>query len=252
MPKLIVIIFAIFLTTNSAAAEPQQRYVLINDMLSAIPGRSHTANYRFRMPFMKDITHLRFDTDCVAKIANIYVARSELTQHKFEALAKTEINLKEKGLIGFTLELDNPNLFNTLCRVNVTGLIDPTAQEPEETISLESFLYVGTINYVGAHQRNLRITVRPENAITHIWLRIPEFCNSAEILEVLTLDSNAISKRTQPSQAHPGVFVTDSHQGGGAPVKINVNLNGPSDLQCDIPIYIKTTGPENPFDPDHQ
>ena len=222
--------------------------------LNILPGDSTTALMRYRLPGIDQVTALKVSLtgsgaqECAAMVRDVEVEFVRGAIRKFFKLDRNGmINFKKPGFAGFVLNFRNFQVFSVPCNLDVRAVIGASVVEPVEpkppvtSVKVDEFKFVGVLRYRGGFANTLTVPIQSTGKATHFLLRTPEFCKGLEILaaEYGKLGEYWVSQKFKPIQDSYSIG-TDGIAGIDS---LRLIANGPVELQCDIPVYLRTEEP---------
>jgi hypothetical protein len=269
MKHLYQLITAVLLAGPSYwAAEAREIFhPIIDEQMRIISGPSESALYRNYFEFMRRVNGVQVELlspqggACQSVATHVTIEFGEYSpRQRGELPASKRLIFNRPGLLGVKVHFYNANLMSEYCIVRLWGLENavygpgpgpgpgPTPNPGE--LKLSEFRYVGAIAYDGGFSSNLELPVAPSHPLTHVWLRVPQYCTGAEILEVQWQSpSQWVTATALKDPPHMYQLITNGTTEGARIGGVKVLMNGPRNISCDIPVYMRILGPENPFEP---
>lgn len=174
---------------------------------------------------------------CGARVAAVDVLEVG-AMHAVRVLpnARGEVALPHVNLQAFAILVDQPTYIRGRCTMHVSVLPqdDDGGTDPDPTPG--DFELAGVITYQGGFQHRLELPIAGEK-VKRIWARIPAHCAGAEILEAGTVSEGHYdpARLVDPAKLIFAVAARDGVRAGA----LSISLNGPTNLSCDIPLYVE-------------
>ena len=122
------------------------------------------------------------------------------------------------------------------CILRIEDLIGD--RDPDTTPGFE---LAGVIHYSGGFRNQEPVALTSPDKIVAFWARVPAFCGGLEILEGGVI-SEGVYDAADMTDATRHIFEVNGGAGARASAVV-LTFNGPSSLECDVPVYVKKIAP---------
>jgi hypothetical protein len=228
--KLILWCVAIFATTQAMG---QDHGELVYNVRLNIPGGKSVWTADFHDPIRVNPLKILYvsESSCGTGPYITISVRSERTGRWQQTNYQDGLDYHEvRGPIdGIKFDLDSPYWRTITCTINVYGRAESSGgwDNPE---------FAGLFSYRGGYVHQQKIDLSEAAMIKGFRLAVPLFCGEMEVLSAGTI-SEGIFDEAELAVDSERVFEVNS--GEGLRVRsLEFSVNGPTDLQCDVPIYI--------------
>jgi hypothetical protein len=226
---------------NPGAAGDDGWQVVLDQVYSIPRGMSYSPLYKFQTPAQVDALRVELTDatigECGASVYSVDVQTmpGQSVLSRYFPDGSGTVSLPNTTVYQFMVIVEEPRFRGGTCDLRLSAM-------PQGGGTDGNYVLAGVIHYAGGFQSHLSLAATPTDLITHFWARVPTFCQGADVLEGGTT-TEGVYDVAQETDATRHIFEVN----GGAGTRISsieLSLNGPSTLTCDIPIYTEAKQPQ--------